>query len=165
MEKKLRRLENNLVIAGTGLLAFSFWSIIRTVLLMVTYRKEISQYIEDLSKEDGVEVPPFLVIIVVIILVLLVLLPYIIIGRAARVDGMRKKRKKFYIVLALIMLLPETFVVIYSVSSIFTAGEEMLEALVTAMIDVTTLCVLGETVITALLVKKYRKLLESGGAK
>jgi len=166
MERKLRHLENNLVVAGTGLLAFSVWSIIRTLLFLLTYRQELTNYIEQLVEEEGTEVPPALVIIVVIILFALVVLPYIIIGRSARTEGMGKKRKKFYIVLAIIMLIPQILIVITSISSVFGAEEgSLLEAIITAMIDVTTFCVLLETVITAIRVKKYRKLLNAEGAK
>ena len=165
MERKLRKLENNLVVAGTGLMAFTVWSIIRALLFLLTYRKEFTEYITALSEEDGVEVPPVLVIIVVIFLLMLVALPYFIIGKSARTEGMGKKRKKFFIVLAMIMLIPQTIVVIASISSVFQSEDGLLESLVTAMIDVTTFCVLFETAITAIRIKKYRKQLDLEEAK
>ena len=165
MERKLRHLQNNLVIAGTGLMAFTFWNIIRVLLFLVTYRSELKEYIQSLAEEEGTEIPPILVYLVLILIVVLVSLPYIIIGKSARTDGMGKKKKTFFIVLAVIMLIPQALIAIFSISEVFDAGEALIEALITALIDLTTFCVLMETVITAILVKKYRKLLSAGGAK
>ena len=75
MEKTLRRLQNNLVVAGTGLVVFSAWNVVRTLLLVFSYRKELMAYIEMESEEGEAEVSPVLVLVLLVAIVVAVILP------------------------------------------------------------------------------------------
>ncbi len=157
MEKKLRRLQNNLVVAGSGLVVFTFWSVVRIVIMFFTFNEEMLAMFR--AEMEGEEVSTTVIVIAVIIVLLLVALPYLYIGKCARDEGRGKKSRRVYIVLAIIMLIPQISGTLYSVANIFNPEEDLISTLVTAMIDITTSAVLLETVITAFRVKKYRKML------
>lgn len=156
MENKLRRMENNLVISGTGLLAFTAWIIIRALLFVYTYREDVMELIRQEGDWDGEDMPLPLMLGLFAIIFLVVMLPYLYVAMCSRAEGLRKKSRKVYIVLALIMLIPQASTAIYSVMDVFLS-DETFDAVVTAAIDITVLCVLVETVTTAIRVKKYRK--------
>ena len=156
MKQKLRRLENNLVISGTGLMAFTVWSFIRVLLFVYTFRYELMELMRQQDDWDGDDIPFSLVLLVVVILLAIVALPSLYVAKAARDEGRRRKSRKAYIVLAMIMLIPQALGAIYSIADIFVA-DDAFDASVTAIIDITVLAVFAETVTTAIRVKKYRK--------
>ncbi len=156
MKQKLRRLENNLVISGTGLMAFTVWSFIRVLLFVYTFRDELMELMRQQDDWDGDDIPFSLVLLVVVILLAIVALPSLYVAKAARDEGRRRKSRKAYIVLAMIMLIPQALGTINSITDIFVA-EDAFSATVTAIIDITVLAVFAETVTTAIRVKKYRK--------
>ena len=156
MKQKLRRLENNLVISGTGLLAFTVWSFIRVLLFVYTFRDELMELMRQQDDWDRDDIPFSLVLPVVVILLAIVALPSLYVAKAARDEGRRRKSRKAYIVLAMIMLVPQALGAIYSIADIFVA-DDAFDASVTAIIDITVLAVFAETVTTAIRVKKYRK--------
>ena len=156
MKQKLRRLENNLVISGTGLMAFTVWSFIRVLLFVYTFRDELMELMRQQDDWDGDDIPFSLVLLVVVILLAIVALPSLYVSKAARDEGRRMKSRKAYIVLAMIMLIPQALGAIYSIADIFVA-DDAFDASVTAIIDITVLAVFAETVTTAIRVKKYRK--------
>ena len=156
MKQKLRRLENNLVISGTGLMAFTVWSFIRVLLFVYTFRDELMELMRQQDDWDGDDIPFSLVLLVVVILLAIVALPSLYVAKAARDEGRRRKSRKAYIVLAMIMLIPQALGAIYSIADIFVA-DDAFDASVTAIIDITVLAVFAETVTTAIRVKKYRK--------
>ena len=156
MKQKLRRLENNLVISGTGLMAFTVWSFIRVLLFVYTFRDELMELMRQQDDWDGDDIPFSLVLLVVVILLAIVALPSLYVAKAARDEGRRRKSRKAYIVLAMIMLIPQALGAIYSIADIFVA-DDAFDASVTAIIDITVHAVFAETVTTAIRVKKYRK--------
>ena len=155
-KQKLRRLENNLVISGTGLMAFTVWSMIRVLLFVYTYRDEVMLLLREEGDWEGEDMPLPLLLLYFALIFLVVALPSLYVAKAARDEGRGRKSRRVYIVLAMIMLIPQAFTAIYSITDIFMA-EDIFAAIVTATIDITVLSVLAETVTTAICVKKYRK--------
>ena len=155
-KQKLRRLENNLVISGTGLMAFTVWSMIRVLLFVYTYRDEVMLLLREEGDWEGEDMPLPLLLLYFALIFLVVALPSLYVAKAARDEGRGRKSRRVYIVLAMIMLIPQAFTAIYSITDIFMA-EDIFAAIVTATIDITVLSVLAETVTTAIRVKKYRK--------
>lgn len=152
----LRRLENNLVISGTGLMAFTVWSIIRVLLFVYTFRDEVMILLREEGDWEGEDPPLPLMLLYFAIIFLVVALPSLYVAKAARDEGRGRKSRRVYIVLAMLMLIPQASTAIYSVTDVFIA-EDIFAALVTASIDITVVAVLTETVTTAIRVKKYRK--------
>ena len=144
------------MISGTGLLAFTAWNIIRALLIVYTYREYVMELIRQEGDWDGEDMPLPLMLGIFAIIFLVVMLPYLYVAMCSRAEGLRKKSRKVYIVLALIMLIPQAGTAIYSVMDIFLS-DETFDAVVTGAIDITVLCVLVETVTTAIRGKKYRK--------
>ena len=155
-KQKLRRLENNLVISGTGLMAFTVWNIIRVLLFVYTYRDEVMLLLREEGDWEEEDMPLPLLLLYFAVIFLVVALPSLYVAKAARDEGRGRKSRRVYIVLAMIMLIPQAFTAIYSITDIFMA-EDIFAAIVTATIDITVLSVLAETVTTAIRVKKYRK--------
>ena len=154
-KRKLRRMENNLVISGTGLMIFMVWSIIRVLLFVYTYREEVMDLIRQDESWDGEDIPLPVLLLVFALILIVVALPSLYVAKCARDEGKGKKSRKGYIVLALILLIPQASGALYSVLDIFDT-DEVYAAVVTAAIDITVLWVLADTVFTAIRVKKYR---------
>lgn len=156
MERKLRKVQDNLVIAGTGLIAFNTWTFIRAIIMLIALRKEIKEQVEALNDS----VPMWAIVAVLLGLIVLLILPYLYVGVSARKDGMgRKKKKKAYIVIAIILVIPSSIFALYSIIDFFLVLS--ISSLVTAAIDLTTVGVVVETVTMAIRMKKYQKKLEA----
>ena len=111
MGAKTRRLENNLVTLGTGVIAFGLWAFIKLILTVMLLG---SAYYEDAGEEDQLAV-----VISTWVIAVLTVLMYVWLGMSARAEGKGKHVKPVYLFFAgmicvygLAMILLETFYLI-----------------------------------------------------
>lgn len=156
MEKKLRRMESNLVISGTGLITFMVWEFIRVLMIVYSYKDEVMELLRQDENYDWEDMSLPVMLLLFGLILIVIALPYLYVAKCARDEGRRKKSRRVYIVIAIILLIPQAISAIYSVVDVFMSDDIFVSA-VTATIDITVLAVLAETVTTAIRVKKYRK--------
>ncbi len=89
MGAKTRRLENNLVTLGTGIIAFGLWAFIK---LLLTVMFLGSAYFADSPEEQRLAV-----VIATWVVAVLTLLMYVWIGLSARAEGKGKRKKPVYL--------------------------------------------------------------------
>ena len=152
MDAKIRKNKDTLVVAGTGVIAFGVWNVLKSVMLFIEYRSVLEQSFEEEIRETGMT--GLLILLILILLTVLGLNLYV--GLAARVEGMGIKKRR-YRVLACLMLTTHLSSALTSLLALFTVSDETLEDLVAIMIDIMGFFVLLDLVIAAFRIKKWMK--------
>ena len=152
MGAKTRRLENNLVTLGTGVIAFGLWAFIKLILTVIMLG---SAYYEDAGEEDQLAV-----VISTWVIAALTVLMYVWLGMSARAEGKGKHVKPVYLFFAgmicvygLAMILLETFYLITD----FIDIDDPLILIITIFIDVTRMIFLIQLIYSSVALRKIRK--------
>lgn len=152
MEAKKRRLENNLVTLGTGIIAFGLWAFIK---LLLTVFFLGNAYFKDTAEEDRLAA-----LIVTLVVAVLMLLMYVWLGLSARAEGKGKKKNPFYLIVVGLISLFNIVTIPLSILYLLTEFNEMedpLTVFVTIIIDVTTMIFLIQLIYSSVLLRKIRK--------
>lgn len=152
MEAKKRRLENNLVTLGTGIIAFGLWAFIK---LLLTVFFLGNAYFKDTAEEDRLAA-----LIVTLVVAVLMLLMYVWLGLSARAEGKGKKKNPFYLIvvglISLFNIVTISLSILYLLTE-FNEIEDPLTVFVTIIIDVTTMIFLIQLIYSSVLLRKIRK--------
>lgn len=152
MEAKKRRLENNLVTLGTGIIAFGLWAFIK---LLLTVFFLGNAYFKDTAEEDRLAA-----LIVTLVVAVLMLLMYVWLGLSARAEGKGKKKNPFYLIVVGLISLFNIVTILLSILYLLTEFNEIedpLTVFVTIIIDVTTMIFLIQLIYSSVLLRKIRK--------
>ena len=143
MGAKTRRLENNLVTLGTGVIAFGLWAFIKLILTVILLG---SAYYEDAGEEDQ--------------LAAVISTWVIAMGMSARAEGKGKHVKPVYLffagmicVYSLAIILLEAFYLITD----FIDIDDPLILVITIFIDVTRMVFLIQLIYSSVALRKIRK--------
>lgn len=157
MGAKTRRLENNLVTLGTGIIAFGLWAFIKLILTVV--------FLGSAFFEDSPEERRLAVMIATWVVAVLTLLMYVWLGLSARAEGNGKKKKPVYLfvvgiisVYGFVMILIEVFFMITEFNKI---GDPF-SFFITIIIDVTRMIFLIELIYSSVTLRKIRKQAREG---
>ena len=152
-EARIRKDRDTLVVAGTGVIAFGVWNVLKAV--MVTYNSQdtLLEMLGDTENKDLVMIFLWLSLAVVLLAVFGI---SFYVGVSARKEGIGRKPRK-YRVLACLMILPHFFSALTSVTYAFNDTNDDLEMVVSALVDVMGLYVMIDLVIAAFRVKKWMK--------
>lgn len=150
---RLRRYQNLLILSGTGSIFFGFWTVIKSIMTFLTQ----SDLMNTIIGEDAND--PFYVTIgyVFVILILLwILMLRVYIGLCARSEGYGKKKRWFYLVVAILMLAFDIyfFMGFNFNSPVYTS---VFDIIVSMIVDLTSMITLAEMIISAFIVKKLSK--------
>jgi hypothetical protein len=161
MEKELRRSQINLGTLGTGILLFGGWSALRA-LLYIWAGPAIDLELE-IDDPEVIRIVVWLAIAFVVILALVGFGLRVYICRAARAESMGRTQKNTYLWLAGILLLIDSFSAVYSLYNVLTDGltdRSRLDYTVSSLVDLSSLILLAELIVTARRVKRLRALSE-----
>lgn len=160
MEKELRKQRHLLVEAGTGVVLFAIWSIARVNLFFGFSPLTINDLKEAAEKFD-IDVKFFVIFMLTITVAILLwqLSIRLYIGLSASAEGKGKSRGYAYLVLAAVLLVMDIQIGWHTfVEERILAGEEMSMNLFTSIsLEVASLCVLLELLISGIRVKILRK--------
>lgn len=152
MGAKTRRLENNLVTLGTGIIAFGLWAFIK---LLLTVMFLGSAYFADSPEEQRLAV-----VIATWVVAVLTLLMYVWIGLSARAEGKGKRKKPVYLfvvgmisVYGFVMILIEVYFIITE----FNRITDPLTLFISTVIDVTRMIFLIELIYSSVSLRRIRK--------
>ena len=143
MEKELRRKQVTLVTLGTGVILFGVWSVVKSLLYFRT------NLFADLDTQVEPELLPYIKLATVVIVALFVLADLGIrlkIGRRARAEGMGRRQKNGYLILAALIAFSRLYL--------------CLDYVVSVLVDLSSTVLLAELIITALRVRKLRAMSE-----
>jgi len=150
---KLRRYQNMLIISGTGTIVFGIWSILKTI---INYSADIGSLIHLF---DDVEADGLFKVLAYVLFALIVLTDLglrLIIGLSARSEGLGRKRRYAYIVLAVILAVISAILFIVLLVRFVLAGN-IINTVVSMFVEGTSLFALIELIISAVMVKTLTK--------
>ena len=158
METELRRSRSTLRILGTGVIVFTVWSVLKTILLFLLIPLEQTPAGEISDKEAVVLLIIFLAIFLFIILDLLVRLR---LGFCARAEGLGKHRGTAYVVFAFIYFFFQIFIAALSFYQLLRyglVGQSIPEAAASLLLEISSVVTMGEMAFTAVKVKRLSAL-------
>lgn len=156
---KYRKNADNLIILGTGVIVFGFWSIVKIV---AQFALNISFYDESLVDD----MDPIGIIFVTVFVILFYagdMAIRLIVGLGARAEGRdvqkRKKRRprKTYLVFNVWLILFSIISVIIAVNVFITSDALTFNNMISLFMELSSLIILLELFISALYVRKYRR--------
>lgn len=148
MDKEIRRLENNLITLGTGVIAFGVWTFLKFVIYLI-FGNELDDQVTGIAK--------VVTIIILLILGALDMLLRLYIGASARSQGRGKKKSGFYIVITALMILVLTLTIGIEVYSTLRLEGGLIDDVITLIIDVTSLVILVDLMVSAVRLRKLKK--------
>ena len=159
MEKELRRKQVTLVTLGTGVILFGVWSVVKSLLY---YRTNL---FADLDTQVEPELLPYMLatVVIVALFVLADLGIRLKIGRRARAEGMGRRQKNGYLVLAALIVLVNItgdLLGVYALVKYGISEQSGLEYVVSVLVDLSSTVLLAELIVTALRVRKLRAMSE-----
>ena len=160
MEKKLRRSQVTLVTLGSGVILFGVWSVVKSLLYFRT------NLFADLDTQIEPELLPYVKLAAVVIVALFVLADLGIrlkIGRRARAEGMGRRQKNGYLILAALIVLVNITGDLLGVYYIVENGvpeQSGLDYVVSVLVDLSSTVLLAELIVTVLRVRKLRAMSE-----
>ena len=159
MEKELRRKQVTLVTLGTGVILFGVWSVVKSLLYFRT------NPFADLDTQVEPELLPYMLatVVIVALFVLADLGIRLKIGRRARAEGMGRRQKNGYLILAALIVLVNITADLLGVYYIVKNGvpeQSGPDYIVSVLVDLSSTILLAELIITVLRVRKLRAMSE-----
>lgn len=153
MDVKIRKLENDMITIGNGVIIFGFWGFIKFVLSYLFFGAD---YLNDTPKELEVFAHIFIWSFAV-----LSPLVYLWIGTSARAEGKGKHKSILYLIMLGLVILFSTLVILLEVASLF-ALRDMMRIVVTLIIDLTRMVFLVELMVFSIRLRCLRKQQSAG---
>ena len=160
MEKELRRKQVTLVTLGTGVILFGVWSVVKSLLYFRT------NLFNDLDTQIEPKLLPYVKLAVVVIVALFVLADMGIrlkIGRRARAEGMGRRQKNGYLILAALIVLVNIIgdlLGVYALVKYGVSEQSGPDYIVSVLVDLSSTALLAELIVTVLRVRKLRAMSE-----
>ena len=160
MEKELRKRQNRLIDAGTGVILFAVWNVVK-VNLYLGLSTFLTDEFHKAAAEYGIS-EKYLVIITISVIAGVLLCQLSIrlyVGLSAIAEGKGRPKNDRYLVLAVVLLIMEIQMVYQSfdLEHVLT-GKGMSEIMITGLcLEAASMYVLLELLISGIYVKKLRK--------
>lgn len=147
MEVKTRRLENNMITLGTGIIAFSIWALLKYALTSFT----------DLSPTETMTAKARVVFYIIIIVFSLTdVLLHFYIGVSARSEGKGKKKTPLYLVLSALIIMVYLLGIAFEIYLLFFS-KNYFTLFVTTLVDVTSTIIFIEMFVYAVQLRGIRR--------
>ena len=108
LQRELRRSLNSLSLCGTGAIGLGLWSIIKTIMTLFGKRNYIAGIIRDVYTDSGIteeevslKIVAFTAYFVILAFLILVFSIRLYVGRCANAEAKKRKKRNFYILIAL----------------------------------------------------------------
>ena len=149
-EAAKRRLQDSLVIIGSGILVFGAWSLIKVILLIYTQDTATQSHFFGLDQE---EVPVYVMYLAVGIIAFFDLVSRIFVCISARAEGFGRRKGYVYLVIAGFMALLSTLSVITSATALAALDASFFERIVTLTIEATSVFILVLLIVNSIRLK------------
>lgn len=171
MERELRKNQNALVIIGSGVILFGFWTVIKTIAYCIL---STDQIIALAAGPDGnsllqteTERAYFLIVFYILMaIVLLIDLSFrLYIGRSARREGLGKKRKRdgrAYLVMGILLVIAcaiGTVSDVLTLLGLYDSVDSKASLFVSILVDLTSLITMLELIRAAVRSRQIRRAL------
>lgn len=149
MGAKIRRLENNLMTLGTGVIAFGAWQLAKTMLSVFLFEREVLGVIETTDRTQF--------IITLWTYVILDFLSRCFIGFSARSESRGKRKLPVYLVLTALLITITVLGIVAETIVGFSAPDQHAGFITTVIIDLTSLVFLAELFGSSVMLRRLRK--------
>ena len=169
---RLRRHENNLMIIGMGIMIFGMWDIAKTMGILFLNKRifidAISENMNGVENVDGVFSDGFVFTIfagLVISILLVSIAARLIIGISAVSVARKKKKRFFYIPVAVLYIISSIITVYLIIKSVVDtlSGTDIIvletrdSPIVSVVIEITNIIMMIEVVVSSIKIRKLRK--------
>lgn len=163
MEEKLRRHRNNLAVAGIGIIIFGLWSTIKS-LMFFTLAPNLTEALAEAAKElpempDNFYFILFYGLIGSFLAVDIIL--RLIVGLSARAEGKGKKKGMGYLIVGTLLLISSASSFLPTLPAFFASTGSHVDAIMTTVIELTSMFTLGQLLYSAIQTKLLVKTLEN----
>ena len=165
-EIELRRNCDRLISIGTGIMAFSVWTVVKIVGLFLYNKQEVLDYIaagvEADSAEKKMMITYIALVLLAIMLIIVIAIQFYTGASAIAVGrGRSKKKRRMYLVFGVIMLISSVLSVVQMARDLFTGQTDNTPDIFSSsiIVEVTWLILLVEMIYSSI---KVRKLLTMG---
>ena len=152
MGAQIRRLENTLTTIGTGIVAMAIWQTIKIILQLTL--------LNQMEKNEETTIGVIIAISITVILGLI----ECYIGFSARSEGKGKKKSGVYLVWTGLYLAAFFVVLVYEIYLIFADYDFTISTIVIVIIDISAFVLNLEMMVSAIKVRRLRKLSAGGTA-
>lgn len=150
VEEKLRRYQNTLVIAGTGVIVFGIWSVVKVILaifLMPPWYEELLKS----ARENQVDIQMIKWFLVIMPVLSLLLRLYV--GGSARAEGLGRRSGRGYLAVGILLSLFALLNLIYDGAVFDLAADDLVDQVAQTLLDLTSLSALLEVIVSGFRVK------------
>ncbi len=157
MEKELRHSRSVLHILGTGVIAFTLWGFVKTIMILLLVP------VEPTASEPASEATAAGVAILVLLLLLFFSLLFglrLYIGMSARAEGKGERRGSAYVMIAFLFSLIQILLFILTLVYSFKTGfseRTVSETAAGFIVEISSMVTMEELVFTAMKVKRLTK--------
>ena len=169
MERELRKSQNILVVLGYGVIMFGAWSLFKCILTCTLDFGAINELVSsgitaadmegvDVSREAFVHIVDLIVIGMILIISVVDTLIRIRVGLSAVAEGKGRKRGKFYLAAAVLLILISAFSIYLDITELISPAEKATrtnDTIAGLLFDITSLATVIQMIYYA---KKVRKL-------
>ena len=160
LERELRQKRSALRMFGTGMLAFTAWLIIKTLLVAVLVPEAVSDSIfEDVQDEYDSSLT-----LLLLGLIALIVWMRLHIGFAARAEGLGKRRGRFYVIMAFVFLAVQIATLIGTVQELLEtplSDADMLDSAASLLLELCSTSTTAQLAFTAVKVRRLDRLLHT----
>lgn len=151
VEANIRKLENNLVTIGTGVVILSLWTLLKNILYMFVYQEEIEKESSTLQPIETV----FVIGLIAAGVVVLVL--HCFIGMSAIDEGKGKRKHPVYLFVTGFIIIFYAAMILLELLLLFFNKDFSLKLAVSMVIDVTTIGLMIDILTSSLRLRKLKK--------
>lgn len=149
MDAKIRKLENNLVTVGSGVVIFSLWSLLRMIVYFIV-----------LGDTLLVNLTPLEILFAMTFIWGVIIIDCVIrcfIGLSARSEGYGNKKRLVYVVLACIVFVNYTLLFAMEIVFIVLDSFDLVTLVVTIVIDLTSNLFVLDMIVSSIRLRRLRK--------
>ena len=147
-ERRLNKLNEMLIVSGTGVITFGFWTVIKVFLMLIFKFDEINDLMDgDLTNPEQ----RWDVILIMIIVCLIIIGIRSYVGLSARAEGMGRHKRVSYIIVAVFMLVFEVAGTIEGLDMLVDASfDKTVDNVIELLVDITSYIILIQMIISAI---------------
>lgn len=153
-EATKRRLQDSLVIIGSGILVFGAWSLLKVVLLIFTQNVDTVLHLFGLEQDDA---PLFVSYTAIGILIFFELVFRLFICLSARAEGFGRRKGYAYLVITGIMAILSTLSVVASAQALAALDASFFDRIVTLTIEATSAFILVLLIVNSIRLKRLTR--------
>lgn len=158
METQLKKYLNTLMITSIGVISFSLWSAIKSVMYLVSSADMFHELAEEIVLEElpSEVVLKFFYFIVAFVLISEVLIRLFVCMSAIR-EAKGKKTGYGYVIVGIYLFVSSLILFIQNALTFYNATTSIFDTIISIVIEITSVYTLGELLFAAIMIKMLKR--------